>query len=473
MNQSSTSAEVTCQGTAGTQTVSLVATDAVHTTLSAAQTVRLRVSVPKLAAPTGLSVTAEVTKLTLGWQLVSGATGYEVRLDGGAETKLGATTTSHPFPGLTPSTKYGLEVRAYTGADHSLWANIEGTTTAPEVLVLTAAATPTSCETDGQVTVSWTVTGGSGSHTVSVDGSAQSGSSVQVVCQEAAGTQHVTVTATDATYRQLTATKTLSLTVSKPAPPATVEAQIRARRLSDHRVEFALRLGGGSDLTTAKRYLKLPEVTAGRWYASGAYTATVAGVDYTLGVVSARLDNTVCPARVEVTFIPTGGERITPEQYKFTVDREADLWALTSKFALPLQASSDSVRTQADSGALMTEAPTGAVDGPGREGGLMFGDPAPAVDMARAGDAETVCTAQPTGLTTSAVSSSGARLAWGKVTGASEYDTAVGEGAYTELASATLTHEFTGLAADTEHTLRVRARSWRGSSKWSASVVRT
>ncbi|MYB22706.1 MAG: hypothetical protein F4066_03085, partial [Chloroflexi bacterium] len=471
--QADASAEVVCQGTAGTQTVSLVARDTVHTTLSATQRVTLTVSVPKVAAPAGLSVAAEVTALTLGWQAAQGATGYGVRRDGGAEAKLAAATLSHPFLSLEPSTKYELEVRAYTGADHSLWATIEGTTLAPPALVLTAEATPTSCETNAAVTVSWTVTGGSGSHTVSVDGTAQSGSSVQVTCQATAGTQNVMVLATDATYRQLTATKTLSLTVSKPAPPATVEAQVRARRLSDHRVEFALRLKGGSDMMTAKRYLKLPEVRAGRWYASGAYTATVAGVDYTLGVVSARLDNTVCPARVEVTFIPTGGERITPEQYQFEVDREADLWAATSAFALPLKPAADSVRVQADSGAVMTEAPAGVADGPGREGGLMFGDPEPGVDSVQAEGAETVCTAQPTGLVTSAITSSGARLAWGKVTGASEYDAAAGEGEPEALDAAQLVHDFTGLAADMDHTLRVRARSWRGSSKWSASVVRT
>ncbi|MCY3558421.1 MAG: hypothetical protein OXH13_07225 [Chloroflexi bacterium] len=471
--QADASAEVVCQGTAGTQMVSLVATDTVHTTLSATQQVTLTVSAPKVAAPAGLSVAAEVTALTLGWQAVSGATAYGVRIDSGAEASLEATKTSHEFSGLEPSTKHQLSVRAYIGTDHSLWANIEEMTLAPPALVLTATATPTSCETNGEVSVSWTVTGGSGSHTVSVDGTAQSGSAVQVTCQAEAGTQNVTVLATDATYRQLTATTTLSLSVTKPAPPATVEAQVRARRLSDNRVEFGLRLGGGSDLTTAKRYLKLPEVTAGRWYASGAYTATVAGVDYTLGVVSARLDNTVCPARVEVTFIPTGGERITPERYQFEVDREADLWAATSEFAVPLKPAADSVRVQADSGAVMTEAPAGAADGPGREGGLMFGDPEPGVDSVQAEGAETVCTAQPTGLVTSAITSSGARLAWGKVTGASEYDAAAGEGEPEALDAAQLVHDFTGLAADMDHTLRVRARSWRGSSKWSASVVRT
>jgi len=469
--QADVSAEVVCQATAGAQTVSLVARDTVHTTLSSTQRVTLTVSAPKVSAPAGLSVAAEVTALTLGWQAVSGATAYGVRIDGGAEASLEATKTSHEFSGLEPSTKHMLSVRAYIGTDHSLWATIEGTTLAPPALVLTATATPTSCETNAAVTVSWSVTGGSGSYAVSVDGTAQSGSAVQVTCQAEAGTQNVTVLATDATYRQLTATQTLSLTVTKPAPPATVEAQVRARRLSDHRVEFVLRLTGGSDLTTAKRYLKLPEATAGRWYASGAYTATVAGVDYTLGVVSARLDNTVCPAQVEVTFIATGGERITPERYKFPVDREADLWAATTEFAVPLKPATDSVRVQADSGAVMTEAPAGAADGPGREGGLMFGDTEQ--EAARAQGAETVCTAQPTGLVTSAITSSGARLAWGKVTGASEYDAAAGEGEPEALDAAQLVHDFTGLAADTDHTLRVRARSWHGSSKWSAVVVRT
>ena len=472
--QTGASASVTCRATAGEQSVTVVATDTVHAMLTDSQTLTLTVTNPKVEAPTGLSVDAEVTKLTLTWEGPDAATGYGVRIDGGAETKLPAKTKSYPFTGLTPSTKYELEVRAYVDDDDSLWSSIEESTLSPPPLVLTAQVEPTSCETNAQVTVSWTVTGGSDSHAVSVDGKPQSGASFKLTCQATAGTQSVTVKATDTTYPQLTATQTLSLTVTKPAPPATVTAQIRARRLSDNRVEFRLRLADGTVETTANRYIKLPEITAGRWYSSSAFTTTIDSTDYTLGVVSARLDNTVCPALVEVTFIPTGGERITPTQYKLPVNRASDLWAATSKFAVPLKPTSTTLQSaQSDAGYQMVEAPEGAKDGPGREGGLMLGDASDAVDSAQAGDAQATCTDQPTGLQTSNITSSGVRLSWQAVSGASQYDVSVGGGAEQALASTQRSYDFTGLAADTDHTLRVRARGWRGSSEWSSKTIRT
>ena len=471
--QSGSSATVTCQATAGDQSVTVVVTDKTHATLTKTQTITLTVTKPKVEAPTELSVDAGVTSLTLTWKGPDGASGYGVRRGGGAETKLPATTLNHPFPGLTPSTKYQLEVRAYIDADHSVWSSIEATTLAPPPLVLTAQVEPTSCETNAQVTVSWAVTGGSDSYKVSVDGDDQSGSTSKVMCQATAGTQSVKVKATDEIYTQLTATRTLSLTVTKPTPSATVTAQIRARRLSDNRVEFRLRLADGTEQTTDKRYMKLPEVTAGRWYSSSAFTTTIEGVEYALGVVSARLDNTVCPAQVEVTFIPMGGERITPTQYKLSVDREADSWAATSEFAVLLKPASTALQfARSDAGYWMVAAPEGAKDGPGRDGGLMLGDAPDALNAAQDNNAQKTCTDQPTGLGTSNITSSGVRLSWQAVSGASQYDVSVG-GAEQALASTQRYHDFTGLAADADHTLRVRARNWRGSSEWSGKTIRT
>ncbi len=472
--QSGASAEVTCQATAGEQSVTVVAKDKEHATLTDTQTITLTVTQPTVEAPTMLRFVAEATKLTLTWEGPDDATGYGVRIDGGAEMKVSAKTKSHPFRDLTPSTKYQLEVRAYIDADYSVWSSIEETTLAPPPLVLTAKVKPTSCETGGEVTVSWTVTGGSDSYTVSVDGKKKSGASAKVTCQATAGTQSVKVKATDATYLQLTATRTLSLTVTKPAPPTTATAQIQARRLTDHRVEFRLRLADGTEETTAKRYLKLPEITAGRWYLSSAFTTSIEGVEYALGVVSARLDNTVCPAFVAVTFIPTGGERITPTQYKLPVNRAADLWGKTSEFAVPLKPASAALQlAQSDAGYRMVAAPEEAKDGPGREGGLMLGDAPDALTAAQGDKAETICTAQPTGLQIGALTSSSVRLSWQAVSGASEYDVAVDQETSQMVASTQRYHDFTGLAADTDHMLRVRARSWRGSSEWSSKAIRT
>ena len=337
-----------------------------------------------------------------------------------------------------------------------------------------ASASADSCEPGGEVNLNWIVTNGvSGNYTVSVDGTEQSGASAKLTCQATAGTQSVKVKATDRTYPQLTATRTLSLTVTKPAPPTSATAQIHARRLADNRVEFTLRLKDGTEVITANRYMKLTEIVAGHWYASGAFTTTIEGVEYTLGAVSARLDNPVCPAQVWVTFIPTGRERITPTKYNLPVNREADLWAATSEFAVLLKPASTALQfAQSDAGYWMVAAPEGAKDGPGREGGLMLGDAPDALNAAQDNNAQKTCTDQPTGLGTSNITSSGVRLSWQAVSGASQYDVSVG-GAEQALASTQRYHDFTGLAADADHTLRVRTRSWRGASEWSGKTVRT
>ena len=470
--QSGGSAEVTCQATAGTQNVTVTATDTTYTQLMATQTLTLTVTQPKVEAPMGLSVDAEVTKLTLKWEGPDDATGYGVRNDGGTETKLPGTTLNHPFSGLTPSTKYQLEVRAYLDDDTSAWASIDGTTTAPPPLVLTASAEPTSCETNAQVTVTWAVTGGSGKHAVTIDGVAQTGSSTKVICRATDGTQSVKVTATDTTYTQLTATRTLSLTVTKTTPQ-TLMAKIAVQRLSDNRVEFRLRPTDGAELQVATRYIKLPKIEAERWYSSGVHSVTIAGTDYTLGVISARLDNTICPAKVWITFIPAGGTRITPTKYRFLVNTEANLWLTTSEFEIPLLETPQNASARGNSNASdrMTEAPEGASDGPGREGGLMLGD-STALDAQRDQSAM-ICTDQPTGLAASNITTKSATLSWSTVSGASAYDVALGQQASTKLGSTKLTHDFTGLAANTAYTLRVRARSWQGSSEWSSKTVRT
>ena len=424
------------------------------------------------AAPSGLDAsTFSSTSITLEWDAVSGASQYDVKRTGASEQEVPASDLSFEFDQLEPNTTYTLEVRARSWQGASNWSSVQQTTAAKPVLTLTASASPTTCEAGDEVTVEWMVSGGTGSSTVTVDGTTQSGSSTKVRCQAEAGDQTVTVVATDQGDSS-SVTKRLRLTVTKTTPQ-TLTAKIAARLLSDHRVEFRLRPTDGAELQVATRYITLPKIKAELWYPSGVHTVTIAGTDYTLGVISAWLDNTVCPAQVWVTFIPSGGTRITPSKYKLAVNREVDLWATTSEFEIPLVETPQNASAKGNGNTLerMTVAPEGSSDGPGREGGLMLGD-STALNAQRDQSA-TTCTDQPTGLATSSVTSNGATLSWSAVSGASEYDVALGQEASEALASTKLTHDFTGLAANTAYTLRVRARSWQGSSEWSSKAVRT
>ena len=75
-------------------------------------------SMPKPAAPAGVKATvSSATKITVNWNAVTGATGYEVyraTAKDGTYSKLGTvTTTSRACPGLTTGTTYYFKVRSY------------------------------------------------------------------------------------------------------------------------------------------------------------------------------------------------------------------------------------------------------------------------------------------------------------------------------------------------------------------------
>ncbi len=75
-------------------------------------------AMPKPTAPGGVKATvSSATKVTVSWNAVAGATGYEVyraTSATGTYSKLGTvTTTSRACPGLTTGTKYYFKVRAY------------------------------------------------------------------------------------------------------------------------------------------------------------------------------------------------------------------------------------------------------------------------------------------------------------------------------------------------------------------------
>ncbi len=165
------------------------------------------------------------------------------------------------------------------GSPNSADVTVEDDDAQIAALQLMASASPTSCETGEQVTVEWTVSGGSGSYTVTVNGVTQSGFSTKVTCQATAGTQTVTVKATDDADSKLTITKTLKLTVTKP--PSTVEAQLQARRMSDNRFEIGLRLADGTDVSIKHRFADPTSMADGDWQHSEVLTTEINDRTYT------------------------------------------------------------------------------------------------------------------------------------------------------------------------------------------------
>ncbi len=122
---------------------------------------------PKLSAPASLRVTARTTtSVTIAWNAVTGAEGYEVyraTSANGTYSKLGeVTTTSRKCPGLNSGKKYYFKVRAYVVVDGAKKYSAYSTV----VDAVTRIATPTvkiASSTSTSVTLSWNkVTGATG-----------------------------------------------------------------------------------------------------------------------------------------------------------------------------------------------------------------------------------------------------------------------------------------------------------------------
>lgn len=86
--------------------------------------------------PTGTTSIEANWSAPVGWGV---ATGYKIRLDGGAWTDIGNVLT-YPFTGLTPATLYVVDVLAYNDAGESPFATDDATTdTAPTLIPVYSA----------------------------------------------------------------------------------------------------------------------------------------------------------------------------------------------------------------------------------------------------------------------------------------------------------------------------------------------
>ena len=185
----------------------------------------------QLPAPTGLRITNRTSSsLTLTWDTVSGADRYELRQttpNANCEGDVQATATKppHVFRNLIPDTGNRLCVRAKLSTNSavtSAWADTEATISPVPRLRVDVSPRSASCYTGGSVSISWTISNGKAPYAVSVDGSSASGNRKTVTCQGTAGTQTVSVTATDASTPQRSGSASVSLAVANPhRPPAT------------------------------------------------------------------------------------------------------------------------------------------------------------------------------------------------------------------------------------------------------------
>jgi len=123
---------------------------------SAYSTSRSIMTVP--ATPTNVNATATANSVTVSWTAVTGATSYEVLINGVTHTVTGGTSTSRTITGLTPGTNYNYQVRAVNASGASAYSAVRSIMTLPAV-----PANVSATATANSVTVSWTaVTGATG-----------------------------------------------------------------------------------------------------------------------------------------------------------------------------------------------------------------------------------------------------------------------------------------------------------------------
>ncbi|MBS0447015.1 MAG: fibronectin type III domain-containing protein [Proteobacteria bacterium] len=95
-----------------------------------------------LPAPTGVATSnATTSSMTIAWNAVSGATGYDVYRNGGKVNASPVTATSYTDTGLAPATTYGWTVAAVdaNGIDGAMSAAASGTTTGSAAVCYTAS----------------------------------------------------------------------------------------------------------------------------------------------------------------------------------------------------------------------------------------------------------------------------------------------------------------------------------------------
>ena len=404
--------------------------------------------------------------VNLHWSVTGGKPPVTIMIDS-------QTVTASPVSVMCQDTA-GTQTVTVVATDASTPADTDSVTlnlTVFEDLSLSASASSLTCEAGDMVDVTWSVTGGEPPVTITVDGQTVTASPVSVTCQDTAGTQTVTVVAADAGVPPRSESVTLSLTVIE-AP--TVRARIYARYLEDGRAEFKLDLEDVGEIVPDQRFLRLEgdeAITHGRWLQSELLTVTVNEVSRTVGKLSVRLVNTVCPPYVEMTLLGADGERVTPADNTFyfaTVPY--DSWRVTEWTDLTL--GSTAAVSGVESLQVGAQLASGPSAGPGTFGGLMGAGGA-------GGAAKTVgrtasCPTTPTGLSVDQVGASSVRLNWDESDGARGYDVRLdADGTLVSWPSTPRNYVFAGLDPGTDYTLYVRATNNVAESGWSSTTVTT
>lgn len=301
---------VPCRQTAGTQTVTLVATDSGSPLLTRTRSVSFRVAAPALNLTTSASPSScqRGQSVRVNWVVTGGAKPYTVTVDGVVDSASPATVAC---TSTTGSQRVQIVARDAGRPAKSVTRTLTLAVTPPP-LALAASTSASSCQRGSSVRVNWSISGGTTPYTVTVDGTTDRASPASVACTATGSSQTIVVAVRDSSKPALRQSKSLTVSVTKPpAAKYSFEGRSRARIRSSGRVEFCFQLKGGSCILPSSRYLSPASMTAGRWY----HSSSVVQGSRTLGVISVMKPSGA--AYLDVCFTPAGGTRACPTPNNF------------------------------------------------------------------------------------------------------------------------------------------------------------
>jgi len=317
--------------------------------------------------PANVSLTSTSTSITLTWGAVSGATGYDVEADGTVIDS--GTSTTYTHSDLIPNTAHKYRVRAKKGSNFSAWTALATQYTAPGT-----PANPSVTATTTAITLTWDGVSGAAGYDIEVDGVVQS------------------ITATTYTHSGLTAN-------------TSHHYRIRSKN--------AVGISEWSSLITYMTLLATTPANVSLTSASTFITLTWEAVAGAAGY-DVEADGAIIDNGANTTYTHTGLNPNTTHKYRVRAKSDSNFSAWT---------------------ALVTQ-----YTAPGTPANLA------------------VTTATSTSIT----------LTWSTVSGATGYEIEA-DGTILNATTATYTHS--GLTANTSHNYRIRAKNSGGASDWSNPVT--
>ncbi|MHA6530505.1 fibronectin type III domain-containing protein [Paenibacillus sp. BAC0078] len=407
------------------------------------------VAVSKFTTPVAVgavTVTPTATSLAATWTAVTGATGYDVEINGAVAGSV--ATTSFSKTGLVANTGYTVRVRAKnTGG--------VGEYSAPVTMkTLLVTPAPTTVSTSNQVTVSWAAIAGATGYEIEVDGTVVDNGT------ELSYTHSGLTASTSHTYkvRALSAdnTSAWSAAVSKFTTPAAVGPVTVTPTASSLAASWTAVTGAtGYDVEI-----------------NGAVAGSVATTSFTKTALAANTEYTV---RVRAKNAGGVGEYSAPVTLKTllvtptptTVSTSNQVTVSWAAIAGATGYEIDVDGTVVDNGTELSYTHKGLTPSTSHT----YKVRALSADNASAWSAAVSKYTTPTtvGPVTVTPTASSVAASWTAVTGATGYDVEINGAVAGSVATTSFTK--TALAANTEYTVRVRAKNTGGAGEYSTPVM--